>query len=190
MTCLTKVAKAKEQSGIFILATSNMSDDLDMARLLAAYKSQQTVERGFRLLKSPDFMASSLFLKKPDRIEALLMFMTCSLMVYSALEHRSRQSLRQKELTFPDMKNKPSQKPTARWVFQCFGGIHELGSGDPPPLQGGIVVQFTQAFGLATIEIQFSGILQTQYCVVLCRARQGAVPMGLEQVFPANILLK
>lgn len=134
VTCLKKVAKAKEQSGIFILATNDMSDDLDMAGLLAAYKSQQTVERGFRFLKSPDFMVSSLFLKKPERIEALLMIMTCSLMVYSALEHRIRQSLRQKDLTFPDMKNKPSQNPTARWVFQCFGGIHELGVGEAPPL--------------------------------------------------------
>lgn len=112
----------------------DMSDDLDMAGLLAAYKSQQTVERGFRFLKSPDFMVSSLFLKKPERIEALLMVMTCSLMVYSALEHRIRQSLKQKELTFPDMKNKPSQTPTARWVFQCFSGIHELGVGDAAPL--------------------------------------------------------
>lgn len=60
--------------------------------------------------------------------------MTCSLMVYAALEHRIRQSLRQKDLTFPDMKNKPSQNPTARWVFQCFGGIHELGVGAAPPL--------------------------------------------------------
>ena len=134
VTCLNKVAKANEQSGIFILATNDISDELDMAGLLAAYKSQQTVERGFRFLKSPDFMVSSLFLKKPERIEALLMIMTCSLMVYAALEHRIRQSLRQKELTFPDMKNKPSQNPTARWVFQCFGGIHELGVGEAPPL--------------------------------------------------------
>lgn len=134
VTCLNKMAKANEQSGIFILATNDMSDDLDMAGLLAAYKSQQTVERGFRFLKSPDFMVSSLFLKKPERIEALLMIMTCSLMVYAALEHRIRQSLKQKKQTFPDMKNKPTQKPTARWVFQCFGGIHELGVGEALPI--------------------------------------------------------
>ena len=24
------------------------------------------------------------------------------------------------------MKNKPTQKPTAKWVFWCFIGIHEL----------------------------------------------------------------
>ncbi|GAA3715416.1 hypothetical protein GCM10022421_23760 [Oceanisphaera sediminis] len=64
MTCLDKVATAKEQAGIFILATNDLSDHLDMAGLLAIYKSQQTVERGFRFLKSPEFLTSSLFLKK------------------------------------------------------------------------------------------------------------------------------
>ena len=29
-------------------------------------------------------------------------------------------------LFFPDMKYKPSQKPTARWVFFCFQGIDVL----------------------------------------------------------------
>jgi transposase len=134
VTCLDKVATAKEQAGIFILATNDLSDHLDMAGLLATYKSQQTVERGFRFLKSPEFLTSSLFLKKPERIEALLMVMTCSLMIYAALEHRIRQSLRQKELSFPDMKKKPSQNPTARWVFLCFSGIHELTVGDETPL--------------------------------------------------------
>ncbi|WP_223946184.1 hypothetical protein, partial [Aeromonas caviae] len=36
-------------------------------------KAQQNVERGFRFLKSPEFLTSSLYLKKPERIEALLM---------------------------------------------------------------------------------------------------------------------
>ncbi|GAA3715420.1 hypothetical protein GCM10022421_23770 [Oceanisphaera sediminis] len=62
------------------------------------------------------------------------MVMTCSLMIYAALEHRIRQSLRQKDLSFPDMKNKSSQNPTARWVFLCFSGIHELSVGDETPL--------------------------------------------------------
>ena len=34
----------------------------------------------------------------------------------------------------PDMKNKPSQKPTVRWVFQCFGSIPELVVGEAPAL--------------------------------------------------------
>ena len=81
---------------------------------------------GFRFLKSPDFLTASFFLKSPQRIEALLMIMTCCLMVYAALEHQIRAKLKEKGLYFPDMKNKPGQKPTARWVFQCFQGIDVL----------------------------------------------------------------
>lgn len=134
VSCLDKMAEAREQAGLFILATNDLSDHLDMEGLLATYKSQQAVERGFRFLKSPEFLTSSLFLKKAERIEALLMVMTCSLMIYAALEHRIRQSLQQKGLHFPDMKKKPSQTPTARWVFLCFSGIHELSVDDAPPL--------------------------------------------------------
>ncbi len=97
-----------------------------MQDMLANYKSQQSVERGFRFLKSPDFLVSSLYLKKPERIEALLMVMTCCLMIYAALEHLIRRELAAKKLFFPDMKQKPTQKPTAKWVFWCFIGIHEL----------------------------------------------------------------
>lgn len=118
--------KAESMLGIFILATNDLTEHLDMQSMLSHYKSQQKVEGGFRFLKSPDFLASSLFLKKPERIEALLMVMTCCLMVYAALEHLIREKLKQGGCYFPDMKNKPYQNPTARWVFYNFQGIHEL----------------------------------------------------------------
>lgn len=69
-------------------------------KMLSFYKSQQSVELGFRFLKSPDFLTSSLYLKKPERIEALLMVMTCCLMIYAALEYKIRQELQDKTLTF------------------------------------------------------------------------------------------
>ena len=96
------------------------------------------MERGFRFLKSPDFLTSALFLKKPERIEALLMVMTCSLMIYAALEHRIRAGLKIKQRSILDMKKKPTQTPTARWVFIRFMGIHELTLADTAPLITGI----------------------------------------------------
>lgn len=117
---------AAETTGLFILATNDLSDDLSMQFILDEYKSQQAVERGFRFLKSPDFLTSSLFLKKPERIESLLMIMTCSLMVYAGIEHLIRKKLEEENAHFPDMKNKPTQRPTARWVFFCFQGISVL----------------------------------------------------------------
>ena len=76
--------KEKKTKGVFLLATNDCSGEIDMQSLLENYKSQQSVERGFRFLKSPDFLTSSLFLKKPERIEALLMIMTSCLMIYAA----------------------------------------------------------------------------------------------------------
>lgn len=58
------------------------------------------VERSFRLLKIPEFLTSSIFLKKPQRIEALLMIMTLSLLVYAALEHKVREQLSQSDEFF------------------------------------------------------------------------------------------
>ena len=117
---------AKAEKGFFILATNDCSGKLSMQDMLDNYKSQQSVERGFRFLKSPDFLTASLFLKTPERIEALLMVMTCCLMIYAALEHLIRRELVAKEMFFPDMKKKPTQNPTAKWVFWCFIGVHEL----------------------------------------------------------------
>ena len=91
-----------------------------------AYKAQSAPERGFRFLKDPQFLASSFYLKKPERIMALLMVMTVCLLVYAALEYRLRKALREHDETFPDQKGRPTQGPTARWVFHVFVGIHVL----------------------------------------------------------------
>ena len=52
--------------------------------VLTRYKGQAQAERGFRFLKDPPFLASSRYLKKPERIMALLMVMTVCLLVYAA----------------------------------------------------------------------------------------------------------
>jgi len=116
-----------ERKSCFILATNQLDEAvLSEAELIAAYKDQQKVERGFRFLKDPMFMAATIFLKKPSRVMALMMVMTLCLLVYAALEHRIRESLKAQQATFPDQKGKPNNRPTARWVFQYFKGIHVL----------------------------------------------------------------
>jgi len=110
--------QSEEESGYFILATNNLT--LTPEELLQEYKSQQRVERGFRFLKSPEFLSDALFLKKPQRIEAMLMIMTLCLMVYAALEYKIRKELKEQDKTFPNQLGKPVQNPTARWVFECF----------------------------------------------------------------------
>ena len=99
---------------------------LSAGELLDEYKSQQRVERGFRFLKSPEFLSEAMFLKNPERIEAMLMIMTLSLLVYSALEYKIRKGLKAQNKTFSNQLGKPVQNPTARWVFENFFAIHLL----------------------------------------------------------------
>ena len=116
-----------DQQSCFILATNELDESqLPPQALLDGYKGQSHAERGFRFLKDPSFLASSLYLKKPERIMALLMVMTVCLLVYAALEYRIRTALQTQGATFPDQKGKRIQNPTARWVFYYFVGIHVL----------------------------------------------------------------
>jgi transposase len=98
---------------LFIIATNDVNVELDMASLLSSYKAQQNVEKGFRFLKSLDFLTSAIYLKKPQRIKALLMVMTSCLMLYASLEHQIRKTLKDKACYFPDQKKKPSQTHSA-----------------------------------------------------------------------------
>ena len=133
-TPLERRVNALKQLGFFIIATNDLDESMTMDKMLNTYKEQQSVEKGFRFLKSPDFLTSSIFIKKPERIEALLMVMTSCLMVYASLEHQIRKKLKKKALYFPDQKKKPYQNPTARWVFQCFQGVTVIYLEDQSPM--------------------------------------------------------
>jgi transposase len=116
-----------DQQSCFILATNELDEEqLSAQAVLDGYKGQARAERSFRFLKDPQFLASSLYLKKPERVMALLMVMTVCLLVYAALEYRIRNALKDNAATFPDQKGKRIQHPTARWVFHYFVGIHVL----------------------------------------------------------------
>jgi transposase len=119
---------ALRTKGKFVLATNVLdTQSLSDEDLVETYKGQNTtVERGFRFLKDPLFFAHSLFLKKPERIMALLMVMGLCLLVYALAEHRLRSELVSRDETLPDQTGKPTQRITMRRVFQVFEGIDIL----------------------------------------------------------------
>ncbi len=119
------VCAMEKRKGIFIVATNELdSAVLPDESLIQVYKAQGvSVERGFRFLKDPMFYAESLYLNTPKRIMALIMVMGLSLLVYSLLERKVREALKEKELTVPSQVKKPTNNPTIRWVFQFFEGI-------------------------------------------------------------------
>ena len=117
---------SQQQKGCFVLGTNIDAHDLSDKEVIAAYKAQSQVEGGFRFLKDPLFFVSSLFVKKPTRIQGLLMVMTLALLVYSVAQRRLRQALARQHESLPNQINQPTQRPTLRWVFQLLEGIHRV----------------------------------------------------------------
>jgi transposase len=120
------MAYRKQVKACFVLGTNIAASELSDVEVIAAYKGQAQVEGGFRFLKDPLFFVSSLFVKKPSRIEGLLMVMTLALLVYSVAQRRLRQQLAKHQKTVPNQINQPTPSPTLRWVFQLLEGIHRV----------------------------------------------------------------
>ncbi len=107
------------------------NNELDQEKLpdlevLTVCKGQSKVERGFCFLKDPEFVASNVFVKKPERVQALLFIMTLCLTVYAAIEYQIRQNLAKQKKTLPNQIGKQVSNPTIRWIFELFIGVHVL----------------------------------------------------------------
>jgi len=117
----------KNRAGKFIIATNRLdSESFSCDEMLIKYKEQQHVERGFAFLKDPLFFADSIFLKSPRRIETMGMLMGLCLMVYSLGQREVRRQLFEAKTGIPNQLGKLTARPTLRWIFQCFQGIHFL----------------------------------------------------------------
>ena len=125
--CEEKVKPIRHSTGRFIIATNVLDRNILTAEeMLSKYKEQQAVERGFRFLKDPMFFTDSVFLKSPERIEALGLIMGLCLLVYTLGQRQLRQTLQLRNARVPNQLNYPTQSPTLRWIFQCFQSIHVL----------------------------------------------------------------
>lgn len=120
-----KLRKAKKQAGIFVLATNELDEKLlPSEEILSYYKGQDKVEKGFRFLKNPLCMAEAVFLKSQERIVALSMVMCLCLLVYSMTQRKLRKVIEEQNETVIDQLGKPTKRPTMRWIYQLFQGIH------------------------------------------------------------------
>ena len=121
------IEKNENRAGRFIIATNRLDhQSFSCDEMLRKYKEQQNVERGFAFLKDPLFFADSIFLKSPKRIETMAMLMGLCLMVYSLGQREIRYQLSMAKTGIPNQLRKLTARPTLRWIFQCFQGIHYL----------------------------------------------------------------
>ena len=123
----TVITQIKLTKGRFILATNQLDKEALLDKdILPSYKEQSGTESGFKFIKDDAFEVDSIFLKKPGRISALIMMMTLCLMVYSYAQFFLRQQLLMNNATIPSQSNKETNKPTMKWIYRLFHGIHVL----------------------------------------------------------------
>ena len=123
----SEIARITKASGRFILATNVLDvSQLSPDEMIVKYKEQQSAERGFGFLKDPLFFTDSVFLKSPERIEALTLVMGLCLLVYTLGQRLLRQNLQLTNKTVKNQLGKGTNRPTLRWIFQIFQSIHAV----------------------------------------------------------------
>lgn len=116
-----------QSAGRFVLATNILDvKELSLDEMLPKYKEQQSTERGFGFLKDPLFFTDSVFLKSPERVSALALLMGLCLLVYTLAQRELRQTLSLSQSGIKNQLGKLTERPTLRWIFQCFQSVHLL----------------------------------------------------------------
>jgi transposase len=166
-----------------VLGTNARAKQLSDAEVIAGYKGQAAAEGGFRFLKDPLFFVSSLFVKKPCRIQGLLMVMTLALLVYSVAQRRLRQALARQNETIPNQINQPTSRPTLRWVFQVLEGIERV----RVQVEGQVQELIT---GLNEVKIKILRLFGERVCQVYQLPSGEESPIATEtRIMPKNVRL-
>jgi transposase len=117
------IDKRRQLAGCFVLL-SNLpgEDDYSAEQLLRTYKEQHAIEKNFGFLKD-DQIVNALFLKRPERIEALGLILLISLLIWRLMELVMRTELQARDATAPGWDNKPTARPSAYMVTWKFRGV-------------------------------------------------------------------
>lgn len=121
-----RIAFRKHQEACLVIGTNSDAHQWRDSEVLRADKAPARVAEGFRLLKDPLFFVSSWFVKKPCRVQGLLLVMPLAWLGYAGTPRRLRQHFACQHATIPNPINHPTERPTLRWVFQLLEGMHRV----------------------------------------------------------------
>jgi len=116
------IARLEQEAGCFVLLTSRSVAALSSAEALKLYKDQHYIEQNFAFLKDP-VIINAIFLKKPERIEALGLIFVLALMIWRLIERTMRQALRENQDKVPGWDRKPTNKPTTFMMTTKFSSV-------------------------------------------------------------------
>lgn len=119
------IARLEEEAGCFVLLTNvpTVGDLAHSARdILTGYKDQHGTEQNYGFLKDP-VIVNSLFLKKPERIEALGLVLLLALLIWRLMERALRRHVDTTRTSLPGWDKKATERPTAFMMVTKFAGV-------------------------------------------------------------------
>src|SRR5215467_2243386 len=118
-------SRLEEEKGCFVRLTNvpTAGHLTHSAReLLPVYKEQHGTEQNYGLLKDP-VIVNSLFLKKPERIEALGGVVVLALLLWRLMERQQRAHVESTGRPLPGWAKKATERPTAFMMVTKFAGV-------------------------------------------------------------------
>jgi transposase len=148
------IARKRQETSCFVLLT-NVPTVGEMAHparaVLQAYKEQHGIEQNYGFLKDP-LIVNSLFLKKPERIEALGLVLLLALLLWRLVERTLRVHVETTGKSLPGWDKKATKKPTAFMMMTKFSTVIVLKVGSQRQLAQPLSViqqQYLLALGIS-----------------------------------------
>jgi transposase len=120
-----RIARLEEEAGCFVLLTTVPTvGDLghSVRDILTVYKEQHGTEQNYGFLKDP-VIVNSLFLKKPERIEALGLVVLLALLIWRLMERAMRTYVDSTSTPLPGWDKKATERPTSFMMVTKFAGV-------------------------------------------------------------------
>jgi transposase len=120
-----RIARMEEEAGCFVLLT-NVPTAGDLAHsardILTVYKEQHGTEQNYGFLQDP-VIVNSLFLKKPERIEALGLVLLLALLLWRVMERAMRTHVDTTSTPLVGWDKKATERPTSFMMVTKFAGV-------------------------------------------------------------------
>ena len=116
-------AELRLRASCFVLITNMLDEEEHPAeKVLRDYKEQTAVELQFKAIKEPEFVGA-MFVKKPERLEALAYVVLLAAMVRAIIQRRARRyaEIENEELPIPG--KRMTKRPTARMILDSFDAV-------------------------------------------------------------------
>lgn len=115
-----KITEAINQASCFVLCSNDTK--LRGEAILREYKTQDSVEKKFQQLKSPQFV-NSIYLESPQRIEAFSYLMLLCMLMLSLAEYVVRRGLQEDDDFIIGPENRKIKRPTQRMIYEIFFSV-------------------------------------------------------------------